>query len=241
MSALHASAELEAKVFEYSERSSLTLPDHITRYHAAVEARRPDALMLSSNLQSRLHLFLARALGVKRVLDVGLFVGYSAMVWSHAVGPDGLVTGLEISPDLAREAAAVFAAHAINNIDVVVGDASETLPKLRPATPYDAVFIDADKPAYPTYLAQLLARSRPGAAPGQRLLRPGALIIADNVLRWGHVPDPTLTTSYWTSEEAKRGEIDGLRRFNDMCAAHPRLEVMMLPIWDGVSLIRLVD
>lgn len=60
------------------------------------------------------------------VIDVGVFVGYSAMVWSHAVGPQGHVTGLEISPEFAREADEAFAANGIDNIETVVGDASET-------------------------------------------------------------------------------------------------------------------
>lgn len=101
------------------------------------------------------------------------------------------------------------------------------------------MFLDADKPGYAGYMELLLDGSRPGAA--RRLLRPGALIVADNVLRWGHIPAPELTTSYWASEEAKRRELEGLRRFNDRCAADPRLEVVMLPVWDGVSLMRLLD
>lgn len=114
-----------------------------------------------------------------------------------------------------------------------------SLPKLVSDTPYDAVFLDADKPGYAGYMEQLLGGSQPGAA--RRLLRPGALMVADNVLRWGHIPDPGLTTSYWSSEELKRRELEGLRRFNDRCAAEPRLEVVMLPVWDGVTLMRLLD
>ncbi|KAM4062462.1 o-methyltransferase [Hirsutella rhossiliensis] len=239
ISTIYATAELAEKSSNYCEAHSLALPRHITDYHASVWARRDDSLMMSSNQQSQLHIFLARAFGVKRVIDVGVFVGYSAMVWSHAVGPDGLVTGLEISPEFAREAGEAFAANGINNIETIVGDASETLPKLASDTPYDAVFLDADKPGYGGYMEQLLDGSQPGAA--RRLLRPGALIVADNVLRWGHIPAPGLTTSYWTSEELKQRELEGLRRFNDRCAAEPRLEVVMLPVWDGVSLMRLLD
>ncbi|KJZ69137.1 hypothetical protein HIM_11474 [Hirsutella minnesotensis 3608] len=239
ISTIYSTPDLAGKSHAYAEGHSMQLPRHITEYHAAISAERNDSLMLTSNLQSRLHIFLARAFGVKRVIDVGLFVGYSAMVWAHAVGPDGLVTGLEISDEYERVARNAFVTRGINNVQTVVGDAGKSIPTLVSETPYDAVFLDANKEAYPDYLAQLLSLSKPESK--QRLLRPGALIIADNVLRWGHIPDPSLTTSYWASEELKNKELEGLRRFNDTCAADPRLEVVMLPVWDGVSLIRLLD
>lgn len=70
------------------------------------------------------------------VLEVGVYVGYSAMLWAHAVGPDGRVTGLEHSPELAAVAVAALAEHGVANADIVVGDAAETcVPAPAPATP----------------------------------------------------------------------------------------------------------
>ncbi|PHH89623.1 hypothetical protein CDD83_5639 [Cordyceps sp. RAO-2017] len=236
---LFASASLADKVCRYAESHSTPLPRHIAAYHAAVSSRRPDAFMLSVGHQAQLYAFLARALGAKRVLEIGSYVGYSAMVWAHAVGPHGFVTGLELCPAMADEARRELCANDVSNVDIVVGDAAHTLAELPADQPYDLVLIDADKIGYPAYLRQMLARSRPGEA--KRLLRPGCVIVVDNVLRWGHVADASLDTNYWSSGEAKERELDALGRLNDMCVSDPRLEVCMLPLWDGVSLVRLLD
>lgn len=118
-------------------------------------------------------------------------------------------------------------------------DSLVRLREINPSTPYDLVFIDADKDNYPNYLSILLELSQPGAT--NRLLRPGALIIADNVLRFGHVADPDLTTDYWPSPEVKEKELRALRRLNADAAQNSRLETLIVPMWDGVNLIRLVD
>ncbi|KAK2591031.1 hypothetical protein QQS21_011287 [Conoideocrella luteorostrata] len=227
------------KVSEYADSHSTPLPGHITEFHAQASESRADSNMLSSNFQSKLHLFLARATGAKRVLEVGVYVGYSAMLWAHAVGPDGLVTGLEYSAELADIANKAIAKEGIKNVDIIVGDAAETLPAVNAATPYDIIFLDADKTGYSNYLSIILANSQPGGQ--NRLLRPGGLIVADNVLRRGHVADPTRTDG----ELQDRGEwnlhIEAVRKFNDQVLAEKRLETFLMPLWDGLSLIRLVD
>lgn len=83
----------------------------------------------------------------------------------------------------------------------------------------------------------LLARSPPGGS--ARLLRPGALIIADNVLRGGHVADSSLPPPQRAA--AWDAHIAAVRRFNDECCAEPRLDVFVVPLWDGVSVMRLRD
>lgn len=108
------------------------------------------------------------------------------------------------------------------------------LPKLSPSEPYDIVFIDADKTGYPGYLKQLLEGSQPGST--RRLLRPGALVVSDNVLRRGLVAD--LDT---VLEEDRMKHILAVREFNDLCVSNPRLETFLLPLWDGVNITRLVD
>ena len=118
-------------------------------------------------------------------------------------------------------------------------NAQSRLPKLRPSAPYDIVFLDADKSGYPNYLSVILANSQPGST--GRLLRPGGLIVADNVLRAGHVADPTRTDRRISDEKVWNRNIEALRQFNDDVARETRLESVMLPLWDGVSLIRLLD
>ncbi|EFY89661.1 putative O-methyltransferase [Metarhizium acridum CQMa 102] len=243
------------KVSEYADAHSTPLPAHITAYHAHASASRQDSEMLSSNFQSKLHLFLARSIGAKRdvavsepanadgllkiVLEVGVYVGYSAMLWAHATGPDGLVTGLEYSPELAEIAQDALAKEGINNVEIIVGDAAETLPKVSPSTPYDIIFLDADKPGYSKYLSIILASSQPGSK--NRLLRPGGLIIADNVLRRGHVADPSRTDREMEDAGKWNLHIEAVRKFNDQVVGEKRLESFLTPLWDGLSLIRLVD
>ncbi|GAO16341.1 uncharacterized protein UV8b_00301 [Ustilaginoidea virens] len=227
------------KVTQYADAHSTPLPAHLTEYHAHMCQSRPDAEMLSSVFQSKLHCFLARALGAKRVLEIGVYVGYSLMLWAHAVGPGGFVTGLEYDPRLAELAETAVARQGISNTEIIVGDGAETLPKLRPSAPYDIVFLDADKSGYPNYLSVILANSQPGST--GRLLRPGGLIVADNVLRAGHVADPTRTDRRISDEKVWNRNIEALRQFNDDVARETRLESVMLPLWDGVSLIRLLD
>ncbi|KPM36302.1 hypothetical protein AK830_g10270 [Neonectria ditissima] len=235
---LYASPELGRSVTEYSAQHSTPLPKHITEFHASIATSREDSMLMSSNFQSQWNYILARSIGAKRVLEIGVYVGYSAMVWSHAVGPEGRVTGLEFEPDYAKLANDAFVANGVNNVDIVVGPAAETLPKLSPSEPYDIVFLDADKTGYPGYLKQLLEASRPGAA--GRLLRPGALIISDNVLRRGLVADINALGKA-SLEDDNMKHVVAVREFNDLCVSNPRLETFLVPLWDGVNITRLID
>lgn len=114
-----------------------------------------------------------------------------------------------------------------------------SLPKVKPSAPYDIIFLDADKPGYSNYLSIILANSQPGSQ--NRLLRPGGLIIADNVLRRGHVADPSKTDREMRDAGEWRLHIEAVRKFNDMVVGEKRLESFLTPLWDGLSLIRLVD
>lgn len=114
-----------------------------------------------------------------------------------------------------------------------------SLPQLSPASPYDLVFIDADKDGYSGYLKQLLEASRPDSS-SPRLLRPGALILADNVLRRGYVASEASIPPEARSEDKLR-QVRAVRAFNDQCLAEPRLQTFLIPLWDGLSALRLID
>lgn len=186
------------------------------------------------------------------------------MVWSEAVGSAGRVVGLELSDEYAGIARRGLADNGVGNVEVVVGDAVSSLRSLRSlplpggegnaeaegkgaGAPFDLVFVDANKDAYPEYLDLLLARSPPGAAPGDRLLKAGGLIVADNVLRRGIVADSTPSNPHYTREMELHGAekseelVRALRVFNDKVAAEPRLEAFLMPLFDGLTLARLKD
>lgn len=116
------------------------------------------------------------------------------------------------------------------------------LSTLNPEEPYDLIFIDAQKSGYPSYLRDILAGSQPGST--NRLLRPGGIIIADNVLRRGLVADGSEDNPNWQLQRHvvhAEEDLAALREFNKALANHERLEALLLPVFDGVGFARLLD
>jgi predicted O-methyltransferase YrrM len=159
---------------------------------------------------------LVRATGGRAVLEIGTFVGTSAAWMARALAPGGRIDTLEADPARADRAEAFLdQAGLADRVRVHRGPAIETLPGL-PDAAYDLCYIDADKAGYPAYLEQSV-----------RLVRPGGLILADNVLSGGRVALP----------EAERGEsAAALAEFTRAAIDHPRLVTTVLTIGDGVSL-----
>ncbi|KAH6655896.1 O-methyltransferase [Truncatella angustata] len=247
---LYSTDAVAEAVTTYSERQSLDLPQWLLDYHAEIVKNNSNSNLMISTYQARALVWLARLMDAQRVLEIGVYLGFSSMVWSHAVGLTGKVTGLEFSPDYASRSKAAFRANSLSNITLHVGDGLQTLPALDPAEPYDVVFIDAQKSGYPAYLRAVLELSPPGGS--RRLLRRGGLIIGDNALRKGLVADDSEANPYRSAaaaEEKEEGEeyrgqrsdVGKVREFNDAVKASARLEAFLLPLWDGLNLARLVD
>jgi predicted O-methyltransferase YrrM len=172
--------------------------------------------MMVDAAEGKLLALLVSLVGARQVLEVGTFTGYSAISMAEALPLDGHITSLELSPEHAAKAAHhIEMAGFSDRISIIQGNAVETLGTLD--GPFDVAFIDADKPAYPAYYEAVLP-----------LMRPGALIIADNVLRGGRVLDPA----------GDDPGTAGMRAFNDRAAADPRVDTVMLTVRDGVTLIR---
>ncbi|KAL1901984.1 hypothetical protein Sste5346_001690 [Sporothrix stenoceras] len=244
---LFPNVKVATRVIEYAAAKSSVLPEPLLKYHAQI-LELEHANLTISTYQAQALSFLAQLSGARRVLEVGVFRGFSSMVWSHAVGPSGKVTGLEFSPEYAEAARKGFAQVGVENAEVIVGDAIETLDALDPEEPYDLIFIDAQKSGYPTYLQTILKKSQPGAA--RRLLRPGGLIVADNVLRRGLVADDSDDNPEAAKEAALIAEggsyrtvkdMDALREFNTALAEDKRIDTWLVPLYDGIGLGRLLD
>jgi caffeoyl-CoA O-methyltransferase len=172
--------------------------------------------MLTGRLEGRFLKLLAGVTGARRILEIGTFTGYSAISMAEGMAAGGKVITLELDPTHAEVARANIAASPqADRIEVRVGPALETLGTLEP--PFDLVFIDADKDGYPAYFEEAL-----------RLLAPNGLIVLDNMLRDGRVLDAN-------AHEAGTVAIQGL---NDRLVNDPRVEVVLLPVRDGVSLVR---
>lgn len=173
---------------------------------ALAEAERAGLPAISvSPLQGRLLEVLGRALGARRILEVGTLAGYSTICLARALPADGRLVTLELEERHAAVARAnLDRAGLRERVEVRVGRADASLRALvaERAGPFDLVFIDADKDGYTTYLERAL-----------ELTRQGSLIIADNVVRGGEVADPRSPETY----------VAAVRRFNERLAAEPRL------------------
>jgi len=203
------SQDLWADVDSYVE--NLFLPDDpalAAALAASAAAGLPEIAV--SPAQGKLLTLLARAAAARRILEIGTLGGYSAICLARALPADGRLVTLELDPHHAGVARANIArAGLAERVEVRVGPAVESLAQLAAegAAPFDLIFIDADKPSYIAYLEGSL-----------RLARPGALIIADNVVRYGRVLDAA-------SDDANA---QGVRHFNERLAADPRLSAVIL-------------
>jgi predicted O-methyltransferase YrrM len=183
------------------------------------------SINVSPNQGKFLHL-LAKIHGARRILEIGTLGGYSAIWLARALPSSGTLVSLEIDRENAEVARANLARAGMASIaSVVVGSATESLKGLIDSRrePFDMVFIDADKKSYPEYLRLSL-----------QLLRPGGIIVADNVARHGRVIEP----------RNHEDDVEGLRKFFRMLAADTRLSTTAMQTvgskgWDGFSLTRL--
>ncbi len=170
--------------------------------------------------QAALLTLLTRLLAARAAVDVGTFTGLSALAIACGIQPGGRVITCDVTDTWLGLARAHWEkAGVADRIDFRLGAAARTLSTLEPES-IDLVFIDADKMNYPTYHRL--------AVPA---LRPGGLMLVDNVLLDGYVLDPHLA-----EPGLPRRAAETMRAFNTAVAADDRLEVMMLPIADGLTI-----
>jgi predicted O-methyltransferase YrrM len=173
----------------------------------------------------RLFQVFCRAVGARRVLEFGTLAGHSALWLARALPADGQVVSIEFNPDYAAFARAQLAKTRDGyKVDVRIGAAWDSLPALEAEVHdtgrrYDVIFLDADKARYPDFLEW-----------SERVLRPGGMVLADNVLRCGSWNGQTLLDP--VSDDPR---ILAMRRFNATLAHHPRFTAMIVPIRAGIA------
>ncbi len=200
----------------YATEHTTAPPDFLEELAAELRETLESPGMMVGRLEGRYLEMLVFALGARSVLEIGTFGGYSALAMAPGLAPGGRITSCELSPVHAEFARRHIAASPYaDRIEVVVGPAIDTIATLE--GPFDLVFIDADKPAYPDYFEAVLPK-----------LAPRGLIVADNTLWKGLVLDPADTSENTAA----------LRKFNDTLAADPRVVVVQTTVRDGVTLIR---
>ncbi|MFD1657939.1 O-methyltransferase [Streptomyces caeni] len=167
--------------------------------------------------QGPLLAFLVRLTGARRIVEVGTLTGLSALSMAQALPPDGTLLTCDVSEERTRRARAAWAkAEVADRIELRIAPALETLRGL-PAEPHiDMAFIDADKDDYGAYWDELVPR-----------MRPGGLLVVDDVFCHGGVTDPDAT-----------GCAAAVRDFNAQVKADERVDSVMLPVADGLTLAR---
>lgn len=192
-------------------------PDYLYRLWRATNIYMLHGRMASGHLQGRLLKMLVQMIRPRRILEVGTFSGYSALCMAEGLAEGGKVYTFEINDeqeDFTRPW--IEGSPMADKVEFIIGDAIKEAPKL--GLEFDMAFIDGDKRTYVETYEMVL-----------KILRPGGFILADNTLWDGHVTDPAYDRDHQTQ---------GIRRFNDHIAQDTRVEQVILPLRDGLTLIR---
>ena len=215
----HRTLQLDDALYDYVLAHSL-------REHPAQIALReatkdhPHAGMQIGPEQGQFMALLARILGARRAIEIGVFTGYSALTVALALPDDGYLLACDISDEYTRIGRPYWqAAGVAHRIDLRIGPALQTLDAQLAAGEtgaYDFAFIDADKTAYDAYYERCL-----------ELVRQGGVIVIDNVLWSGSVARP-----------AKTADTKALQALNDKLHRDERVDLSLLPIGDGLTLAR---
>ena len=209
---------LEKTLTDYIQSISLREPDILKQLREET-AKLSMARMQISPEQGQLMALLVQLMGAKKTLEIGVFIGYSALAVALALPVDGKVIACEISEEYTAIAKDFWGRAGVSEkIDLRIAPALETLEKLiieGEAESFDLAFIDADKRNYENYYERVLT-----------LLRPGGLILIDNVLWSGKVADPTITDK----------QTQAIREFNQKLHQDSRISLSLIAIADGLTL-----
>ena len=192
-------------------------PDYLYRLWRATNVHTIHGRMASGHLQGRLLKMLVRMIRPQRVLEVGTFSGYSAISMAEGLPDDGHLYTFEINDEMEDFTRPwIEGSPVASKITFIIGDALIEAPRL--GITFDLAFIDGDKRTYRDCYEMVMT-----------ILRPGGFILADNTLWDGHVVD---------HDYDRDRQTQGIETFNDYIAADDRVEQVILPLRDGLTLIR---
>lgn len=210
----------DPRIETYAVAHSTPEPELFADLAAETRASTKAPTMMVGTLEGRFLSFLVTMLRPQLVLEIGTFTGYSALSMAEALPPGGRIVTCDISEDhVAIARRHIDASPHRDRIEIRVGPAIDTLKSLD--GPFDLAFIDADKTGYLDYYEAIVPK-----------LAPGGVIAVDNVLWSGRVLDDAPADEVDESTQA-------LREFNERVVADDRVECVMLPLRDGVTLVRL--
>jgi predicted O-methyltransferase YrrM len=210
MEFIDSAIEEYARVFSGEPSALLQELDRET--HAMILQPR----MLSGHLQGRFLSFFAKVCRPTTILEIGTFTGYSALCLAEGLASNGRLITIDINEELETFTRSFFDRSEFKNqIDYRIADAKDELTKIEGS--FDLVFIDADKRNYALYYDLIIDK-----------MSPGGIILVDNVLWSGKIVD----------ESARDKSTQALRDFNEKCLADPRVDKMLLPLRDGLYMLR---
>ena len=210
---------------EYIEQHSSPESDALRKITRSTHLELINPRMLSGHVQGRVLSMISQMIRPERILELGTFTGYSALCLAEGLTEDGTLLTIEHNDELEDMIRRNLALSPLGKkVELVIGDAKEAMRRLgerreaKGAELFDLVFIDADKKEYCDYLDLVLP-----------LMREGGWILADNTLWDGHIIDPAYD---------KDRQTVALRAFNDKVMQDERLEKVILPLRDGLTIIR---
>ena len=206
-------------ILEYIEQHSTPESDALKQIVHTTHIEMINPRMMSGHIQGRVLSMFSQMIRPQRILELGTFTAYSTLCLAEGLADDGTLVTLEHNDELEDMILRNLALSPLGEkVQLVIGDAMEWLAAQSSDLLYDLVFIDADKREYSAYLDAVLP-----------LVRPGGWILADNTLWDGHI-----------IEEAydKDKQTLALRAFNDKVAQDERLDKVILPLRDGLTIIR---
>ena len=208
------------------------LPQELDDYIVAHSAKEPELLqqlsretnqkvlqprMLSGHYQGRLLSMISKLVNPKAILEIGTYTGYSALCLAEGLKPVGILHTIDVNEELIDLQKKYFDASEYSGMIMQhLGDAVDLIPTMKES--FDLVFIDADKPNYPKYYHLIIEK-----------LNPGGVILSDNVLWSGKVVEPVQEDDESTK---------ALLEYNKLLAEDDRLETVMLPVRDGLTISR---
>lgn len=206
---------LDDRLIDYLHSVSLREPEVLQQLRAETAAHPRSGMQIAPE-QGQFMALLVELLGARRILEIGCFTGYSSLAMSLALPADGHIDTCDVDEETTAMARRYWQqAGQQDKISLHLGPALETLKSLK--GPYDLAFLDADKVNYDGYLEA-----------AYRLLRPGGLILIDNVLWSGAVAD----------ESVRDPDTEALRALNRKLQSDARFSISMLPLADGLTLAR---
>lgn len=208
---------MQREIEEYITDHTSAEPEHLKELYRHTWLHRLYPQMCSGHVQGRILKMMTAMIAPRKVLELGTFTGYSALCIAEALEDGAELHTIEIDDESADELNALFrSSEGGEKITLHIGDALDIIPTLD--CEWDMVYIDANKRMYCQYLEAVTPR-----------LRKGGFIVADNTLWGGKI-----------AEGAGDAQSRGIAAFNDLAARDPRFETVMIPLRDGLSILRKV-